>query len=252
MLGPLQSAPTSAGALKRLPECPFPLRHGSMRTGLAILVAASLCMASPARAQSGTQTDIVFTQEKKDEARQQLRRILSAYTLDPWIVTQEVRIEAGVDPHSHPILTLNTRYLDDDEMQLSIFLHEQAHWFVSRSVRPFPPEDDEEPQAVIKDLRALYPHPPSAADYGAFVHLLVGWIELDAMAELIGEQEARQLLKRKIEQVAEAPLSEADREYRWYNTRVLEDTEQIGAVVARHGLVITPERGLSVSGGRER
>jgi hypothetical protein len=100
--------------------------------------------------------------------------LLSSYDLDPWIVTQEDRIETGVDPHSHPVLTLNTNHLTNDEIQLSIFLHEQAHWFIGRSVRPFAPEAGEEKQAIIKDLEALYPDPPSAADYGAFVHLIVG------------------------------------------------------------------------------
>lgn len=118
----------------------------------AILVFASL-LAAPAQAQSGTETKIVFTKQKKDEARQQLKRLLSEYDLDPWITTREVRIEAGVDPHSKPILTLNTDYLDDDQAQLSTFLHEQAHW---------PPEAKRE--AAIQNLRELYPEIPGVPE----------------------------------------------------------------------------------------
>jgi hypothetical protein len=214
----------------------------------AIAVFASLRSATPVRAQSsGTETEIIFTQQKKGEARQQLRRLLSEYDLDPWIFTREVRIEAGVDPHSHPILTLNTDFLDNDELQLSIFLHEQAHWFVSQSVPPRASEDGEE-KAVIQELRQMYPNAP-VPDYNAYLHLVVAWVELDAMAELVGEEKARQLLREKVKRLVTEPLSEVDKRYRWYNMRVLEDTEAIGKVLQKHELIITPERGLVIGAG---
>jgi len=221
----------------------------------ACLIFASLCVLAPVRAQSGTGTKIAFTEQANDEAQQQaqqqLRRILSTYDLDPWIMTQEVRIESGVDPHSHPVLTVNTNHLGDDETQLSIFLHEQMHWFVSRSVMPFAPDAGEEKQAVIKDLEALYPDPPSAADYGAFVHLIVGWLELDGMAELVGEEKAREIKRGLVQQYTEEPLSNTDKSYRWYNERILEDTREIGSILARHNLLITPDRGLVVRTSEE-
>ena len=114
----------------------------------------SFCGALPAQAQSGTKAKITFVEEEKEKAREQLRRLLTNYVLDPWIFTQRVKIETGVDPYSHPILTLNTDYLDNNEMQLSVFLHEQAHWFVSRSVPHRAPEDGEE-VAIIRELRQM-------------------------------------------------------------------------------------------------
>jgi len=217
----------------------------------AIAVFASLRSATPVRAQSsGTETEIIFTQQKKEGARQQLRRLLSKYDLDPWIFTREVRIEAGVDPHSHPILTLNTDFLDNDELQLSIFLHEQAHWFVGQSVPPRASEDGEE-KAVIQELRQMYPNAP-VPDYNAYLHLVVAWVELDAMAELVGEEKARQLLREKVKRLVTEPLSEVDKRYRWYNMRVLEDAEAIGKVLQKHQLIITPERGLVIGAGEER
>jgi hypothetical protein len=149
------------------------------------------------------------------------------------------------------VLTLNTNHLGDDETQLSIFLHEQAHWFVGRSVRPFAPEAGEEKQAVIKDLEALYPDPPPAADYGAFVHLIVGWLELDGMAELVGEERAREIKRGLVQQYTEGPLSNTDRSYRWYNERVLDDTREIGAILSKHRLSITPDKGLVVQANEE-
>lgn len=204
-----------------------------------ILAVAGLDAPSPAHAQNATETEIVFTEQKKEEARQQLRRLLATYDLDPWIFTQEVRIAAGVDPRSYPILTLNTDFLDDDEMQLSVFLHEQAHVFVYEE----PARDD-----AIEELRRMYPDPPTTDD-GIYQHLLVAWVELDAMAELVGEKRAREVLEAKVLRLSgESPESEVDRVFAWYNGRVLDDTAEIGAVAARHGIVINPEKGLVVEG----
>ena len=234
----------------------------SLALVIGLFVAGCMSSRAPDAASTSTVTDVQRTESQRTdagieisladetgqtrEARQQLRRLLSSYDLDPWIVTQEVQIETGVDPHSHPVLTLNTNHLRDDETQLSIFLHEQAHWFVGRSVRPFAPEAGEEKQAVIKDLEALYPDPPPAADYGTFVHLIVGWLELDGMAELVGKEKAREVKRGLVQQYTEEPLSNTDKSYGWYNERVLEDTREIGAILAEHGLIITPDKGLVV------
>ena len=230
------------------PETPLlPAMDHIMRPSilLAIATLASATLAPQLWAQdAGTETEITFTEDKKEAARQQLRRLLADYDLDCWIFTREVRIDVGVDPHSHPILTLNTDFLDHDEMQLSIFLHEQAHWFVGESVPPRAPEGAAE-VAIIRELRQRYPDAP-IPDYNAYLHLIVAWVELDAMAELVGEERARRLLREKVRRIVGDPPSRADTRYRWYNTRVLEDTQGIGTILARHGMVITPDKGLPV------
>ena len=214
-----------------------------------IFVLVGLGIVAPVLAQSSTDTEIVFTDQKKEEARQQLRRILSTYDLDPWIQTQEVRIAAGVDPHSRPILTLNTDHLDDDLRQLSIFLDEQAHWL------PRPKR-----VAAVQDLEALYPEIPgvpeenrnyAGTEDATYHHLIVGWVTLDAMTELVGEATAREIMKTSIDEVVAEPYVAAERSYIWYTNRVLTDTQQIGAILARHDLVITPEKGLVVRAGED-
>jgi hypothetical protein len=83
----------------------------------------------------------------------------------------------------------------------------------------------------------MYPDPPSHEEIGTrseestYLHLIIGWQVLDAMTELVSEEEGRQI------------HSTADH-YEWVYQTVLRDTEAIGKVVAKHGLVITPERGL--------
>lgn len=189
----------------------------------------------------GTETEIVFTEQKKEEAREQLRRILSRYKLDPWIFTNEIQIELGVDPHSHPILTLNTEYLDNDEAQLSVFLHEQAHWFVY--------QQSDKTEQVIEELKAAFPDAPASADYGTFRHLIVGWLELDGMTELTSEDLGRELIRMKMEKLISEPYSDAELSYKWYNDQVLTKTDQIGAILSSFDLIITPDKGLNVSSG---
>jgi hypothetical protein len=66
------------------------------------------------------------------------------------------------------------------------------------------------------------------------------------MAELVGEERAREIKRGLIQQYTAEPLSTTDKSYRWYNERVLEDTREIGAILAKHGLLITPGKGLAI------
>src|ERR1044071_6136285 len=65
----------------------------------------------------------------EERARDQLRRLLRTYDLHKWLFLRDILIQSGVIPHSHPVLTLNTRYLDEDTAQP--FVHEQLHWFLT-------------------------------------------------------------------------------------------------------------------------
>ena len=211
---------------------------------ILLLIVCIFWGTNTSHAQSGTETKITFTQQKKEEARQQLQRILSEYSLDPWIITQEVRIKPGVDPHSRPILTLNTDYLEDDQTQLSIFVHEQAHWI------PWAKR-----KAAIENLRELYPEIPgvpenndnSAGDkLATYNHLVVAWVEFDAMTELVGEQKARQIIRDKVQEIVSEPYSAVEKSFIWYNERVLNDPQKIGLILEKHDIIYTPERGIVV------
>jgi hypothetical protein len=206
---------------------------------------------SAAQNKEGTETEITFTEEKREQAREQLRRILAMYDLDPWIITNEVKIEEEVDPHSRPILTLNTNFLDNDKMQLAIFIHEQAHWL------PF-----DKQVAAAEELAELFPEIDGLPDLDSvsseqrerlldfrdrtYRHIVVGWAEFDGLVELIGEDEAREIIKAKNERVLDNPDSNLAKTYLWYFERVLEDTEEVGKVLARHDLIITPDKGIVI------
>ena len=64
--------------------------------------------------------------EKELKAKKLLEEIIQKY--NPPIFTKKVMIATGSIPHSHPVLTLNTR--DTEERKyLEMFVHEQLHWF---------------------------------------------------------------------------------------------------------------------------
>lgn len=222
---------------------------------ISILSMGVLPLEALAQNGNGTDTEIIFTEEKREQARQQLRRILAKYDLDPWIITNEVKIQEAVDPHSRPILTLNTDFLDSDKMQLAIFIHEQAHWL------PFEKQvaAGEELAELFPDINGL-PNMDEVSEekrkrlletqQRIYRHIVVGWAEFDGMVELVGESEARRIIKEKNSRFVEKPYSNLEKTFLWYFERVLEDTEEIGQVLEKHDLIITPDKGLVVDSSK--
>lgn len=161
--------------------------------------------------------------EAERKTREQFQRLFDQYDLRKWRFTSRVRIDEGARiPHSHPVLTLNTRY--EGELLLSTYLHEQLHWFVWRRGR--------RAGLAIEELRRRYPDTPIAAPEGAgdefssFLHYIVCYLEYVALIEVLGLEEAR----RVIDHWCTHHYTET------YKT-VLRDFEAIGEIVRRYGLV---------------
>src|SRR5688572_24621752 len=101
----------------------------------------------------------------------QLERLIAAHDLSKWTFIRKVEIDEKAIPHSHPVLTLNTRHIKDDELLLSTYVHEQIHWHLVNLSK----ETDE----AIKELRVLFPKVPAGPPGGArdenstYLHLLV-------------------------------------------------------------------------------
>lgn len=172
------------------------------------------------------------------QGREKLVGILQQHELRPWIVQPEIVLSGDGIPHSHPKLTLTTgpAYFEDDNRQLSTFIHEQIHWYLGEK------ENKAALGRVLSRLRELYPEVPvgdgqgARSEFSTRLHLVVNWLELDASVEHLGEAEARR-------------IASTYSHYRWIYERVLEDTATIGAIIAGEGLAITPDRGLVVERG---
>jgi len=157
--------------------------------------------------------------------RDQLLRLLRTYDASRWIFTRSVVIDSspGVIPHSHPVLTLNTRHFKDDDLLLSTFLHENLHHFLS--------QNHEKAEAAKKELRAVFPKVPVGYPDGAdsedsgYTHLIVNYLEYQADKELLGELRAFAVFE----------FWTMDH-YRWLYRRIFEDGYQIGPIVRKNGL----------------
>lgn len=127
------------------------------------------------------------------ETKAQLLRLMNDYDLSRWTFTKTVTIENGFDiiPHSHPILTLNTRHLRDDDLLLATYLHEQLHWFLDTASGG---------EAAYKEIKTLFPHPKVALPQGSgdttstLFHILVCYLEYRALVQFIGELKTFQVI----------------------------------------------------------
>lgn len=140
--------------------------------------------------------------------------------------TRVVRIQPAGPTHSHPVLTLGTRFADTEDMLLSTYLHEQMHWYLWRLGGP-----DHDPIAPFFDeLVRRYPRAPTSLPEGArnyeqtYLHIVVCWLEIAAASELIGHDRAAA--------VATSPWG-----YRWIYRTVLRDWDTLGTLLTAHGLV---------------
>jgi hypothetical protein len=163
--------------------------------------------------------------EREKQAEQQLRRLAASHDLAPWTQTAELVIEEYVVPHSHPILTLNTRHTNDDGLLVSTFIHEQMHWWLSKHPR--------ETQGAVSELMSRYKTLPVGYPDGAdtledsYEHLLVIWLELDGVQRVLGPAEEKRVLD----------FWSGDH-YRVLYRIVREDRGTIGKILRDHGLLL--------------
>jgi hypothetical protein len=140
----------------------------------------------------------ISVEAKTDDVREvrtrdELRDLIAINDLSGLQWTDQVLIENWVVPHSHPILTLNTRTTGDD--LLATYLHEQMHWWTGAH-----PGIDE----AISATRETWPTVPDASAGGARdesstrEHLILCHLEHRAVAMLIGEDRANSVLQRQI------------------------------------------------------
>lgn len=160
--------------------------------------------------------------QRERQTRDQLVALLQCYDLRRWQVTDAVRIEQGVIPHSHPVLTLSTYLLGDDARLLAIYLHEQLHWFCDQREAAV--------ERAIEELRRIYLVVPvglpegGKSEFSSYLHLVIGSLEYLALVELIGTDEARLVI-------------ESWTHYTWIHATIQRDIGTIRAIVERHDLL---------------
>lgn len=158
---------------------------------------------------------------REQRTREQLLRILERYPVQGWLFTADIRVQSMVRPHSHPVLTLNTRQLKDDDGLLGTFLHEQFHWYAEQELRTV--------EAVVTDFRTIWPEvpigPPQGArsEFSSYLHLIICLWELDALTKLIGPERATVVIQER-------------GYYTWIYEKALEQGDRIRSLLADHQL----------------
>ena len=152
------------------------------------------------------------------------------YSLDKWRYTDVIRIEEGVIPHSHPVLTLSPQtrwsdYLADPEQLLAAYIHEQMHWFLLLQQKFFGTRQ------AIAEFREHSTNLPVAlpsrcsSPFSNYLHILVNFLEYQGLMELFGAAGAQQVIAR-------IP------HYTKIYALIVEESEHIGKVMTKYGLVL--------------
>jgi hypothetical protein len=155
--------------------------------------------------------------------------LFARYDLAGWTFTHRIEIDEEAMPHSHPLLTLNAEWADDERMALAELVHEQLHWFEE--------EHAEDRDRAITETRRLYATVPTMRPEGAGdaistrLHLLVCHLEHQALKMLLGEAAAL----AQIEALSR-------HHYCWVYRTVLADETRLAEIVRAHGLIPEPLR----------
>jgi hypothetical protein len=132
----------------------------------------------------------------EERKKEQIERLAKQYDLKKWTITRDIIIEQGVRPHSSPVLTLNGRWPDDDDLALSQYVHEQAHWVLMERHRG-------QMMDLYRDLKRVVPGLPTEFPQGSgderdtYIHLAVIMLEWQGMEELFGAERARRVIDFK-------------------------------------------------------
>jgi hypothetical protein len=169
--------------------------------------------------------DLTPVQRGAERVRDMLHDLRRRFDLRPFEYSKQVRIAPTEIPYSHPRITLNT-WVGDELGLLSMYLHEQMHWYVTWSSHA----RVQEWQLIFARLREQYPDAPAREaggaqdDFSTYLHLLVNWLEVEAGSRFIDRSQV-------VQHVRALPF------YRWIYQTVIEDWEQLGALYREFGLL---------------
>ncbi len=158
--------------------------------------------------------------------KQNMLQLAQVYDLSPFLFTKKIHIESMVIPHSHPVLTLNTRSAEKPKKILSVWMHEELHWWMEKNAKTT--------SLAIKELKKIYPQAPKGMgknDDSTLLHLMVCYLEMKALALYIGDKESRVIIEE---------IMKKDKLYPWVYYQVLYKDFAIKKVLKKYKLTPPP------------
>jgi hypothetical protein len=186
----------------------------------ALLFSSSIALASTPELKIKTKHGNPLEERKRD----QMERLAREYDLRKYTLTRDIVIEQGAINHSMPELTLNPRFLDDDDLALSAYIHEQGHWVLVERSR-------EQNELLFERLHMMFPGIPMQMPKGSgglkdtYFHVVVCMLEWEGMEDLVGAKRARRVIEWK----------QQDHYTSIYET-VLQNREKIETLMQQYGI----------------
>jgi hypothetical protein len=199
-------------------------RHKDLKTFLLIAAAMALLVARAAAQTPKLNIKTKHGLPVEEQRKEQMERLAEQYDLKKYTITRDIVIERGATNHSYPVLTLNLRFLDNDDLTLSAYVHEQGHWVLMERHRGENP-------ALFEDLQRTFPNMETRVPEGdgqlrsSYFHIAVCMLEWQAMEDLVGLERARKVIEWK----------QGDH-YKAIYTTLLNHREQAEGVLGRNGV----------------
>lgn len=177
------------------------------------------------RVQDTVEIDLSEVLKSAELVRQLLTALRTKYDLAAYEYTKQIRVAPCEVPHSHPILTLNTMIRSEAPL-LSIYLHEQMHWYVTWYSYSNPTGW----QSVWQSLKKLFPNVPVVFPQGAhteassYLHIIINWLQVESTASVLGREVA-------------VSIAEKNFVYSGIYTLVLGEWDRLDSLYREHGLM---------------
>lgn len=154
--------------------------------------------------------------ERERKVAEILRDLFEEYDLPTF--TENIVIEEGAVPHSHPILTLNTRTLDTFTV-MQVFIHEQFHWYATQH-----PEYQNALEALKEHSRTTEVYKNQDQKESFLEHLIVCFNTRNTLTSILTEEEV-------------SSIYSAWQAYPEIEKFVLDEWEKIKKVLELHSLL---------------
>lgn len=158
--------------------------------------------------------------------KQNLFHLAKVYDLRPFLYTKKIHIQSRVIPHSHPVLTLNTRNAEKPHAILATWMHEEFHWWVGMN--------REGTRKAVRELAKMFPNIPSwgtSTPSMTYTHLIICYLEYRSLVHFLGEKEAKEIITE---------LKDKVKLYPWVYEQVLKNEGALRGVVKRYQLLPAP------------
>jgi hypothetical protein len=170
-----------------------------------------------------TSIDLSLAQAKAEKIVECIEGWRQRYDVSRFEYTRHLRVAPYEIPHSHPVLTLNARLFNPEEI-LCEYLHEQMHWYMERL------GSADEGSPLIAELKQHYPNAPvgfpegANDEYSTYLHLLVNWLEIEVAAHFMPRARVEEIARNK-------------HYYRWMYRTVLADWQSLEELYRAQGIV---------------